>query len=134
MHSPKIIILFRFNIYKLQCPRPLPLETVQLVRFHFLFLIRISYFVSAIECTRPPVVPTATRTGQSHAFEAVVSYECKQDTRFEDGTTLKSIMCLDSGSWNDTVSECARTYVTEIYTLIECFMMCYHAHDVLSRT
>ena len=130
MHSPKTIIsfLFRFNIYKLQCPCPLPLETVRLLRCNFLFLIRISYFVLAIECTRPPVVPNATRTGQSHAFEAVVSYECKQGTRFEDGTTSKSITCLDSGSWNDIVSECARTYVTDIYTLIERFMICYNAH------
>ena len=53
-------------------------------------------------------------TGESYTFGDIVSYNCSENMRFMDGVTLKSIICLESGKWNETDLSCAGKVCSQI--------------------
>ncbi|KAI0223429.1 hypothetical protein LSAT2_025371 [Lamellibrachia satsuma] len=60
-----------------------------------------------IICASPPSVDNSQTTGENYTFGDIVSYNCSENMRFMDGVTLKSIICLESGKWNETDLSCA---------------------------
>ena len=88
--------------------------------------------VSAIDCDSPPSPVNGTQfpvTNTSQPYGAIVSYQCLDGRRFEDGRTFKNILCTGGGQWNDTWLTC------DCNTLLALFVLysSRHWHQLLER-
>ena len=58
----------------------------------------------AKECTTPEVVQSTTQLGSGTSYGTVITYTCTGSTRFEDGTTSKTVECM--GHWTESNVTC----------------------------
>ena len=67
--------------------------------------------VVVVTCSASSLLMNASRNTDLAVYNTVVTYECKKGYQFPDNSTRQSIICLETGQWNSTVSDCQRLYL-----------------------
>ena len=66
-----------------------------------------------------PVLPVISNASVDHlntSLGSIVTYKCKSGHLFEDHISpMKSIKCQDTLEWNDTIKECQRMLIYQLF-------------------
>jgi len=71
----------------------------------------ISQSVAVIYCPKLPVPLDATLSTDKTVYDILVIVKCNSGFKFSDGKTSKTVLCLQSGAWNDTFVDCQGLYL-----------------------
>jgi len=62
--------------------------------------------VAVIYCPKLPLLLHGTLSTDKTVYDKLVIVECNTGFKHADNRTSKTVLCLDSTTWNDSVVEC----------------------------
>jgi len=65
-----------------------------------------SLSVTVIYCRKLPEPSNASLNTDKTVYDTLVTVQCNPGFKFSDVQTSKTIWCLSSGVWNDTLIDC----------------------------
>ena len=76
-----------------------------------------------VHCTPITALTNVFISNENTTVGSVVYASCEKSQRFIDGTSAKLISCLNNGSWNDVISNCAGMNVFENIPHLACNLL-----------
>lgn len=112
-------INFTYKFIMSLMPMP-PLFNIKLLYLMFLYLV--------VKCPDPIRRSNSEIVEIFHFINGYATYQCKTGFTFEDGTTTRTILCIDAGNqegfWNIQPPDCQGNIISLIHILI-----CYLVND-----